>query len=125
MTATGPDGTKATSIDSHYQVLPSRHGISLTLEGGNAASSDINGDGKSSDGDVVTFTLNVTNNGSVDLEDVEVQAAGLDELNCQYFGLSGAIEGCESFVACYCTQPGCTGCAVRFKNLKKSRLPTC
>lgn len=85
VTATGPDGGECTSTGSHSQALPSTNGIALTLEAGNAISSDKDGDGKSSAGDIVEFTLTVTNTGSVDLTNVEVVDAGLDGLVCQQF----------------------------------------
>lgn len=85
VTAEGPDGTESTSTGSYSQDLPSTHGISLTLKGADVISSDKDGDGKSSAGDVVEFTLTVTNAGSVDLTDVEVVDAALDGLVCQQF----------------------------------------
>lgn len=71
--------------DSSSVKLPSKHRISLTLEGGGEASFDGDGDGKSSAGDEVAFTLVVRNTGSVDLTDVEVQDATLEGLVCQQF----------------------------------------
>lgn len=71
--------------DTAFLELPSKRRISLTLEGSDVASSDKNGDGKSSAGDEVVFTLAVGNVGTVGLTGVVVQDAALDGLNCQQF----------------------------------------
>lgn len=73
--------------------LPSEHRIALTLEGSDTASSDRDGDGRSSSSDEVTFTLTVSNTGTVDLTDVVVQAGELEGLVCQQFAPSAAGKG--------------------------------
>lgn len=93
MTVTGPNGNETTFTYSYTQELPTKHGVSLTIVGGDTASSDTDGDGRSSDGDVVTFALTVTNTGTVDLTGVEVQAAILDGLSCQRFVPSANTTG--------------------------------
>lgn len=73
--------------------LPSKHRITLALEGSDTASSDRDDDGKSSSGDEVTFTLTVDNTGTVDLTDVVVQARELEGLVCQQFAPSAVGKG--------------------------------
>lgn len=85
MTADNPEGTEVTFSNIVHVELPSKHRISLTLKGSDAVSSDKDGDGKSSAGDVVVFTLTVNNTGSVDLTGVEVKATELEGLVCQQF----------------------------------------
>ncbi|CAN0504493.1 unnamed protein product, partial [Scytosiphon promiscuus] len=83
--AVNPAGVETSLSDTSSVELPSKHRISLTLEGDGEASFDGDGDGKSSAGDEVAFTLVVSNTGSVDLTDVEVQDATLKGLVCQQF----------------------------------------
>lgn len=85
MKATNPAGTVAVFTDTGSVDLPSNHGISLALKVNDADSSDKDGDGISSTGDVVVYTLIVNNTGGVDLTNVAVQAAALDGLVCQQF----------------------------------------
>ena len=80
-----PAGVETTLSDTSSVELPSKHRISLTLEGGGEASVDVDGDGKPSAGDEAAFTLVVSNTGSVDLTGVEVQDAALKGLVCQQF----------------------------------------
>lgn len=83
-----------TFIDQISVDLPAAYEISLAMEGSDMVDSDADGDGKSSVDDVVTFTLTVTNTGTVDLTSVEVQtAAGLEGLVCQQFTPSATAVG--------------------------------
>lgn len=92
VTAAGPDKSEVVSTSSHIQVLPSTPGISLTLEDDVTGSFDTDGDGKSSVGDVVAFTLNVTNTGTVDLSRAKVDGNALDGLSCQQISPSAVGE---------------------------------
>lgn len=82
---TDPKEDEAVFSETHSNELPSKHRISLALEGSNTAFSDRDGDGKLSAGDVVAFTLTVNNSGTVDLTEVEVQDVALEGLVCQQF----------------------------------------
>lgn len=92
-----PSGNESTFTDNTSVDLPSKHRIALTLEGSDTASSDRDGDGKSSSNDEVTFTLTVNNTGTVDLTDVVVRAGELEGLVCQQFSPSAIGEGYKGF----------------------------
>lgn len=83
--ATGPRGTEERFHDEHSLEIPAKHRLILALVGSNATSSDLDGDGKSSEGDVVTFTADVKNAGTVDLTSVQVQVARSTGLDCRQF----------------------------------------
>lgn len=88
-----PSGGESSFTDEASVGLPSKHRIALTLEGSDAASSDRDGDGKSSAIDEVTFTLIINNTGTVDLTDVVVQTEDLEGLVCQQFEPSAVGKG--------------------------------
>lgn len=90
-----PAGNESSFNNEASVDLPSKHRVALTLEGSDAASSDRDGDGKSSSGDEVTFIMTVNNTGSVDLTDVVVQAAELEGLVCQQFAPSTIGKRCN------------------------------
>lgn len=81
-----PSGEENSFADSISIELPAKYRVNLAMIGSDTAASDVDGDGKSSSGDEVTFTLTVNNTGSIDLTSVEVQTgAGLEGLVCQQF----------------------------------------
>lgn len=90
--ATNPAGTGTTFSFAITETLPAKVDVSLTLRKSDAMSSDVDGDGKFSAGDVIAFTLLVNNTGSVDLTSVEVQSADLEGLLCQQFVPAAAGE---------------------------------
>lgn len=92
MITRNPSGNESTFDDEASIELPSKNRITLGLEGSGAASSDRDGDGKSSSGDEITFKLTVNNTGNVDLTSVEVQVADVEGLMCQQFTPSAIGE---------------------------------